>query len=119
MRGIPPRAGVTQRESHGTLLGGFEGAVGGNDAVLHYSRLVPTMETNIPGLFLANSTFVINKTLSRDQMVVIARQAVDEILRTQGARKAIASNFFGKRKPAQGDELGRSAARDSLERLSR
>jgi len=87
--------------------------------VLHYSRLVPTMETNIPGLFLANSTFVINKTLSRDQMVVIARQAADKILRTQGVRKAIASNFFEKRNPAQGDELGRSAGRDSLERLSR
>ena len=50
--------------------------------VLRYSRLVPSMETNIPGLFLANTTFVVNRTLSRDQMVVIAHQAVEKILRT-------------------------------------
>ena len=51
--------------------------------VLNYSRLVPEMETNVPGLFLANTTQIINSTLNNNEMVKIAKRAVETILHSQ------------------------------------
>jgi protoporphyrinogen oxidase len=48
--------------------------------VLHYSDLVPEMQTNVEGLYLANTTQIINSTLNNNAMVKIARQAVDMVL---------------------------------------
>jgi protoporphyrinogen oxidase len=48
--------------------------------VLHYSDLVPEMQTNVPGLLLANTTQIINSTLNNNAMVKIARQAVTHIV---------------------------------------
>ena len=50
--------------------------------VLNYSQLVPEMETNVPGLFLANTTQIINSTLNNNEMVKIAKRAVEAILRS-------------------------------------
>ena len=43
--------------------------------VLHYSRIVPPMQTNIEGLLTANTTQIINSTLNNNEMVKIARRA--------------------------------------------
>lgn len=48
--------------------------------VLHYSELVPEMQTNIPGLLLANTTQIINSTLNNNEMVKIANRAVQKIV---------------------------------------
>lgn len=48
--------------------------------VVHYSRLVPPMETNLEGLFLANTTQIVNSTLNNNEMVKIARRAVSLIV---------------------------------------
>ena len=47
--------------------------------VLSYSKLLPGMETSIPGLYLANSTFILNGTLNNNEMIKIASQAVERI----------------------------------------
>ena len=44
--------------------------------VLHYSDSVPEMQTPVDGLFLANTTQIINSNLNNNAMVKIARQAV-------------------------------------------
>jgi|SRR5712664_654067 len=48
--------------------------------VLHYSDRVPPMRTSIPGVFLANTTQIINSTLNNNEMVKIARKAVEMLL---------------------------------------
>jgi protoporphyrinogen oxidase len=48
--------------------------------VLHYSERLPGMRTNIPGVFLANTTQIINSTLNNNEMVKIARRAVEMLL---------------------------------------
>ena len=50
--------------------------------VLSYSKLLPSMETSIPGLYLANSTFILNGTLNNNEMIKIASHAVQEITRS-------------------------------------
>jgi protoporphyrinogen oxidase len=47
--------------------------------VLRYSDLAPSMETGIPNLFLANTTQIVNSTLNNNEMVRIARQAVEAV----------------------------------------
>ncbi len=47
--------------------------------VLHYSDIVPEMQTVVPGLVLANSTQIINSTLNNNEMVKIARRAVETV----------------------------------------
>jgi len=54
--------------------------------VLHYSDLVPAMETGIPNLLVANTTQIVNSTLNNNEMVKIAHQAVDLFL-AGGARR--------------------------------
>jgi protoporphyrinogen oxidase len=44
--------------------------------VLHYSDIVPDMKTSIEGLFLANTTQIINSNLNNNAMVKIANRAV-------------------------------------------
>lgn len=48
--------------------------------VLHYSEIVPSMKTGVAGLFLANTTQIINSTLNNNAMVKIARQAADMVI---------------------------------------
>ena len=48
---------------------------------LHYSEIVPEMETGVEGLILANTTQIINSTLNNNAMVKIARQAVEMALK--------------------------------------
>lgn len=50
--------------------------------VLHYSDLVPAMQTNVPGLALANTTQIINSNLNNNAMVKIANRAVEAVLAT-------------------------------------
>ena len=47
--------------------------------VLHYSDIVPDMRTNIEGLFLANTTQIINSNLNNNAMVKIANRAVEVV----------------------------------------
>jgi protoporphyrinogen oxidase len=47
--------------------------------VLHYSDIVPEMQTAVPGLVLANSTQIINSTLNNNEMVKIAQRAVETV----------------------------------------
>jgi protoporphyrinogen oxidase len=54
--------------------------------VLRYSQLVPPMETTIPGLFLANSTFIINRNLNNNEMVKIAGNVTENILRSSTSK---------------------------------
>lgn len=49
--------------------------------VLGYSSLVPSMQTGIPGLLLANTTQIVNSTLNNNEMVRIAKTAVEAILK--------------------------------------
>jgi len=48
---------------------------------LHYSDIVPDIETGVEGLILANTTQIINSTLNNNAMVKIARQAVETALK--------------------------------------
>ena len=48
---------------------------------LHYSEIVPEMETGVEGLILANTTQIINSTLNNNAMVQIARRAVEMALK--------------------------------------
>ena len=48
--------------------------------VLQYSEIVPEMQTNVNGLLVANTTQIINSTLNNNEMVKIARRAVDATL---------------------------------------
>ena len=48
--------------------------------VIHYSKLVPSMQTNLPGLLVANTSQIINSTLNNNEMVKIARRAVETVL---------------------------------------
>lgn len=48
--------------------------------VLHYSDRVPPLRTNIPGMLLANTTQIVNSTLNNNEMVKIARGAVELLL---------------------------------------
>src|SRR6267143_166468 len=52
--------------------------------VLRYSERVPSMRTNIPGIFLANTTQIINSTLNNNEMVKIARRIVEMLLSESG-----------------------------------
>lgn len=47
--------------------------------VLHYSDIVPSMETNIEGLLVANTTQIINSTLNNNEMVKIAGRATEVV----------------------------------------
>ena len=49
--------------------------------VLNYSDIVPEMSTNIDGLFLANTTQIINSNLNNNAMVKIANRAVQLVLK--------------------------------------
>jgi protoporphyrinogen oxidase len=48
--------------------------------VLHYSDSVPTMQTNIGGLLLANTTQIINSNLNNNAMIKIAHRAVKLVI---------------------------------------
>jgi len=50
---------------------------------LHYSTIVPEMETNVDGLIVANTTQIINSTLNNNAMVTIAQQAVQKVMRAE------------------------------------
>ena len=49
--------------------------------VLNYSEIVPEMSTNIEGLFLANTTQIINSNLNNNAMVKIANRAAQLVLK--------------------------------------
>jgi hypothetical protein len=53
---------------------------------LHYSEIVPEMETGVEGLILANTTQIINSTLNNNAMVKIARQAVEIVLKPSSSK---------------------------------
>jgi protoporphyrinogen oxidase len=59
--------------------------------VLDYSALVPAMQTGIPGLLLANTTQIVNSTLNNNEMVRIAKTAVDSVLGESKNRAAVAT----------------------------
>jgi protoporphyrinogen oxidase len=48
--------------------------------VLNYSDIVPSMRTNIDGLYLANTTQIINSNLNNNAMVKIADRAVQLVI---------------------------------------
>jgi protoporphyrinogen oxidase len=54
--------------------------------VLHYSDIVPAMETNVDGVLVANTTQIINSTLNNNEMVKIARRAVEAVIRQHSSR---------------------------------
>lgn len=74
--------------------------------VLHYSDIVPEMRTDIPGLFLANTTQIINSNLNNNAMVKIANRAVKLVLEDKpGVSPALsASTVSGV--PAEGNLVG-------------
>ncbi|HEU5415573.1 MAG TPA: NAD(P)/FAD-dependent oxidoreductase [Candidatus Angelobacter sp.] len=53
--------------------------------VLNYSQLAPEMQTPVPNLLLANTTQIVNSTLNNNEMVKIARSAVDAVLNSAEA----------------------------------
>jgi hypothetical protein len=53
--------------------------------VLNYSQLAPEMQTPAPNVLLANTTQIVNSTLNNNEMVRIARAAVDAILQSAHA----------------------------------
>lgn len=48
--------------------------------VLNYSALVPPLQTSVPNLLLANTTRIVNSTLNNNEMVRIAKEAVNVVL---------------------------------------
>jgi protoporphyrinogen oxidase len=62
--------------------------------VLRYSDIVPSIETNIDGLLVANTTQIINSTLNNNEMVKIARRAVESILRSHSLAQVVPEPFF-------------------------
>jgi protoporphyrinogen oxidase len=54
--------------------------------VLNYSGLAPQMVTGLPRVFLANTSQIINSTLNNNEMVKIAREAVDGVLKLVRSR---------------------------------
>jgi protoporphyrinogen oxidase len=48
--------------------------------LLHYSKNVPTVDTGIPHVFLANTSQIINNTLNNNVMTMIARSACASVL---------------------------------------
>lgn len=61
--------------------------------VLHYSDIVPEMQTNVDGLLLANTTQIINSNLNNNAMVKIANRAVDLVLQSQGGIREPAASI--------------------------
>jgi protoporphyrinogen oxidase len=53
--------------------------------VLNYSQLAPEMQTPVRNLLLANTTQIVNSTLNNNEMVKIARSAVDAVLNSAEA----------------------------------
>jgi hypothetical protein len=60
---------------------------------LHYSEIVPDMETGLEGLILANTTQIINSTLNNNAMIKIAHQAVEKVLQGPAARSLQANEM--------------------------
>jgi protoporphyrinogen oxidase len=54
--------------------------------VLHYSDIVPGIETNVEGLLVANTTQIINSTLNNNEMVKIAGRATEVVRARWGGR---------------------------------
>ena len=52
---------------------------------LHYSESVPSMKTSIPGLFLVNSTHIVNATLNVNETVSLAERATEICLAGESA----------------------------------
>lgn len=46
--------------------------------VLHYSTFAPSIETGVPGIFLANTSQIVNSTLNNNEMVKIAKGAAEQ-----------------------------------------
>ena len=61
--------------------------------VLHYSTIVPEMQTDVRGLLVANTTQIVNSTLNNNEMVKIANRAVQKI---QGDCGALAPEKAGR-----------------------
>jgi protoporphyrinogen oxidase len=59
--------------------------------VLKYSETVPDMKTNVPGLFLANTTQLVNSNLNNNAMTKIATRAVESVLKDVPAGSAQSS----------------------------
>lgn len=57
--------------------------------VCHYSKLVPAMHTNMAGLLVANTSQIINSTLNNNEMVKIAKRAVNAVSRQSRAGQAL------------------------------
>lgn len=55
--------------------------------VLKYSAIVPSMDTGIPDLYLANTAQIINSTLNNNAMVKIALEAVQKVLHTVSTKE--------------------------------
>jgi protoporphyrinogen oxidase len=53
---------------------------------LNYSDLVPSMDSGVPGLIVANTTQIVNSTLNNNEMVKIARRAVDLVAKNTGVQ---------------------------------
>ena len=70
--------------------------------VLNYSALLPPMQTPIPDLWLANTTQIINSTLNNNEMVKIAKQAVDAVIKTDALSPLLHSKI-----PLQVETVGK------------
>lgn len=57
--------------------------------ILHYSKLVPPVESDLPHLLVANTTQIVNSTLNNNEMVKISRAACN-ILKQRVTAHAVA-----------------------------
>jgi protoporphyrinogen oxidase len=73
--------------------------------VLHYSDRVPAMHTNVPGLLVANTTQIINSTLNNNEMVKIAKRAVDALQAESVTRQANKETLMEAQVPAEVTKL--------------
>lgn len=60
--------------------------------VIHYSDIVPQMQTSMDPLLLANTTQIVNSTLNNNEMVKIARRAVEVAMGRLTATKDVRSD---------------------------
>lgn len=59
--------------------------------VLGYSKLVPPVKTEVPGLYCVNSTHIVNGTLNVNQTLELAEQAARQLLAERSSRREVAA----------------------------
>ncbi len=83
---------------------------------LGYSRILPPLETPVPGVFLANTSQIVNDTLNNNAMTAIARNACQRIIDSLAQQPTPAAREGASRGRSHfiGPEPGAQAATEAI-----